>query len=89
MIRRYKLGSDVELHKRTLEMGELSLIGPEARRVAGAGALGPAEHDNARADDRRARGRRRAHRRRRRRLLRRRGDARRVRARCSRPARSR
>src|SRR3954471_3468359 len=35
MIRRYKLGSDVELHKRTLEMGELSLIGPDARRIAG------------------------------------------------------
>ena len=48
MIRRYKLGSDVELHKRTVEMGELSLIGPEARRVAGAGALGPSEHDNVR-----------------------------------------
>jgi folate-binding protein YgfZ len=48
MIRKYKLGSDVELHKRTLEMGLLSLIGPEARRVAGAGALGNAEHDNAR-----------------------------------------
>ena len=41
MIRRFKLGSDVELHKRTLEMGELSLIGPHARRVAGAGAPGP------------------------------------------------
>jgi tRNA-modifying protein YgfZ len=50
MIRRYKLGSDVELHKRTMEMGELSLIGPEARRVAGAGPLGPYEHDNARGD---------------------------------------
>src|ERR687890_2417207 len=49
MIRRYKLGSDVELHKRTLEMGELSLVGPEARRVAGAGELGPEEHDNVRA----------------------------------------
>jgi folate-binding protein YgfZ len=49
MLRRSKLGADVELHKRTLEMGELSLIGPEARRVAGAGALGPDEHDNARA----------------------------------------
>ena len=35
MIRRYKLGSDVELHKRTLQMGLLSLIGPDARRVAG------------------------------------------------------
>src|SRR6476660_4245459 len=50
MIRRYKLGSDVELHKRTTEMGELSLIGPEARRVAGCGALGSAEHDNLRGD---------------------------------------
>jgi folate-binding protein YgfZ len=46
MIRRYKLGRAVEVHKRTLEMGELSLIGPAARRVAGAGAeLGGAEHD--------------------------------------------
>ena len=50
MIRRYKLGADVELHKRTVEMGELSLIGPDARRVAGAGELGPAEHDNRRAE---------------------------------------
>ena len=50
MIRRYKLGAAVELHKRTLEMGELSLIGPDARRVAGAEALGPDEHDNARAE---------------------------------------
>ena len=52
MIRRYKLGSDVELHKRTLELGELSLIGPDARRIAGAdaAALGTYEHDNARAE---------------------------------------
>src|SRR5215207_1180122 len=50
MIRRYKLGSDVEVHKRTLEMGELSLIGPDARRIAGAGSLGAAEHDNARTE---------------------------------------
>src|SRR3954466_3237955 len=49
MIRRYKLGSDVELHKRTLEMGLLSLIGPDARRVAGARSLGAAEHANLRA----------------------------------------
>jgi folate-binding protein YgfZ len=35
MIRRYKLGLDVELHKRTLECALLSLIGPDARRVAG------------------------------------------------------
>src|SRR4051812_50003613 len=50
MIRRFKLGSDVELHKRTLEMGLLSLIGPDARRIAHAGSLGSAEHDNARAE---------------------------------------
>jgi folate-binding Fe-S cluster repair protein YgfZ len=49
MIRRYKLGRDVELHKRTLELGLLSLGGPEARRVAGAEGLGEREHDNARA----------------------------------------
>ena len=43
MIRRYKLGRDVELHKRTLELGLLSVIGPEAPVLAG-----PDEHDNAR-----------------------------------------
>jgi folate-binding protein YgfZ len=47
MIRNFKLGSDVELHKRTLERGLLSLIGPGAREAAGAQGLGPAEHDNA------------------------------------------
>src|SRR5215218_1107681 len=44
MIRRHKLGRDVELHKRTLESGLLSLIGPEARRVAGATDLPEVEH---------------------------------------------
>src|SRR5215210_6183668 len=44
MIRRYKLGRDVELHKRTLERGLLSLIGPDARRIAGASALPGDEH---------------------------------------------
>jgi folate-binding protein YgfZ len=34
-IRRAKIGHDVELHKRTVQRGLLSLIGPEARRVAG------------------------------------------------------
>src|SRR4051794_28733182 len=43
MIRRYKLGLDVELHKRTLECALLSLIGPDARRVAG-GELAEPEH---------------------------------------------
>src|SRR5215212_5636255 len=44
MIRRYKLGRDVELHKRTLERGLLSLIGPDARRIAGASELPETEH---------------------------------------------
>jgi folate-binding protein YgfZ len=35
MIRRFKIGYDVELHKRTLERGLLSLIGPHAERLAG------------------------------------------------------
>ena len=43
MIRRFKLGREVELHKRTLEMALLSVIGPDAPRLAG-----DAEHDNAR-----------------------------------------
>jgi tRNA-modifying protein YgfZ len=47
MIRNYKLGRDVELHKRTLERGLLSLVGPGAREAAGAHDLGPTEHDNA------------------------------------------
>ena len=48
MIRRYSLGYDVELHKRTLECGLLSLIGPLADElVTRAGVtLGPAEHDH-------------------------------------------
>jgi tRNA-modifying protein YgfZ len=49
MIRRYSLGYDVELHKRTLESGLLSLIGPLADELvtrAGA-AVGPEEHDHA------------------------------------------
>jgi tRNA-modifying protein YgfZ len=50
MIRRYKLGSDVELHKRTLEMGLLSLIGPDARRVAGVRSPSGPEHANARME---------------------------------------
>jgi folate-binding protein YgfZ len=54
MIRRFKVGYDVELHKRTLERGLISLIGPESERVAavnGAGgasaALAAEEHANA------------------------------------------
>jgi folate-binding protein YgfZ len=50
MIHRYKLGSRLELHKRTLQQGLLSLIGPEARAVAGAGDLPDREHANAHAE---------------------------------------
>jgi folate-binding protein YgfZ len=47
MIRRFSLGYQVELQKRTLERGMLSLIGPEAPDLAGAGDLGPDEHAHA------------------------------------------
>src|SRR5205823_5157040 len=48
-IRRFKIGHDVELHKRTLQQALFSLLGPRAREVAGADAagLGLAEHGNA------------------------------------------
>src|SRR3954451_9163220 len=49
MIRRSILGADVELHKRTLQQGLLSLAGPEARRVGGAGDLPAEEHSARRA----------------------------------------
>src|SRR3954453_1931156 len=39
MIRRYKLGRELELHKRTLELGLLSVIGLDAPALAG-----PEEH---------------------------------------------
>jgi folate-binding protein YgfZ len=47
MIRRFKVGYAAELHKRTLESGLLSLIGPDAARVAGAAQLPAEEHANA------------------------------------------
>jgi folate-binding protein YgfZ len=47
MIRRFKVGYDVQLHKRTLERALFSLIGPDATAVAaGEGALAGAEHAN-------------------------------------------
>jgi folate-binding protein YgfZ len=39
MIRRFKIGYDVDLHKRTLECALLSLIGPDSARVADAEEL--------------------------------------------------
>ena len=44
MIRRFKIGYDVELHKRTVQCGLLSLIGPRARAIAGAPELPATEH---------------------------------------------
>ncbi|MHB8233091.1 MAG: CAF17-like 4Fe-4S cluster assembly/insertion protein YgfZ [Solirubrobacteraceae bacterium] len=47
MIRRYKVGYDVELDKRTLQSGLLSLIGPAAAATCGAEALNAREeHSN-------------------------------------------
>ena len=46
MIRRFSIGYDVELHKRTLECGLLSLVGPEAVAISGASSLAPAEHSH-------------------------------------------
>jgi folate-binding protein YgfZ len=47
MIRRFKIGYEVELQKRTVERGLLSLIGPDAPRIAGAETLPAVEHANA------------------------------------------
>jgi folate-binding protein YgfZ len=49
MVRHFKIGYDVELHKRTLQQGLLSLVGPRAREVAGAELLPSAEHTSMRA----------------------------------------
>ncbi|HTA06127.1 MAG TPA: glycine cleavage T C-terminal barrel domain-containing protein [Solirubrobacteraceae bacterium] len=47
MIRRFKVGYEVELRKRTLERGLLSLIGPTAGELANAEDLPSDEHANA------------------------------------------
>jgi folate-binding protein YgfZ len=47
MIRRFSIGYDVQLHKRTLERGLVSLVGPEAAEVAGASELAEDEHAHA------------------------------------------
>jgi tRNA-modifying protein YgfZ len=46
-VRRFKVGYKVELHKRTLESGLLSLIGPLAEEMGGGSDLGAEEHANA------------------------------------------
>jgi folate-binding protein YgfZ len=45
-LRRGAIGWQAELHKRTLQHGLLSVIGPRAREVTGAGELPAAEHAN-------------------------------------------
>jgi len=47
MVRRFKIGFDVELHKRTLQRGLISLIGPHSRAVAAAEELADVEHAHA------------------------------------------
>ncbi|HYB30455.1 MAG TPA: glycine cleavage T C-terminal barrel domain-containing protein [Solirubrobacteraceae bacterium] len=49
MVRRFSIGYQVELHKRTLERGLVSLIGPESAALAGAGALPSEENAHATA----------------------------------------
>jgi len=44
LVRRFKIGYDVELHKRTVQRGLLSLVGPGARAVAAAEAVPVDEH---------------------------------------------
>jgi folate-binding protein YgfZ len=56
MIRRFKVGFAVELHKRTLESGIVSLVGPESRAVAAraldaADEPGPAEVEHPDGED--------------------------------------
>jgi tRNA-modifying protein YgfZ len=46
MIRRFKIGYDLQLHKRTVERGLLSLIGPDAARIAHSDELSQVEHAN-------------------------------------------
>jgi len=50
MVRRFSVGYAVELHKRTLERGLLSLLGPGAEAVAGVVELGAAEDAHVVAD---------------------------------------
>jgi tRNA-modifying protein YgfZ len=46
MIRRFSIGYEVELQKRTLESGLLSLIGPDAERIVAAEDLSATEHSH-------------------------------------------
>ena len=50
LIRHGLVGYEADLHKRTLESSEFSLLGPGSRKVAGPSALGGDECDNAPAE---------------------------------------
>ncbi len=50
MIRRFKVGYEVELHKHTLESALLSLIGPRSASLAGVVGLPEVEHAHAEVD---------------------------------------
>ena len=52
VLRRFSLGYDATLHKRTLERGLLSLVGPDVAALLGeaVAGLGPDEHDHAARD---------------------------------------
>ena len=45
-VRHALVGYEAELHKRTLESCQLSLLGPSSREIVGAGSLGSEEYDN-------------------------------------------
>jgi len=49
VLHRARVGFDAELHKRTLQSGLLSLVGPDARRIAGPEAEGLADEEHANA----------------------------------------
>ncbi len=49
VLHRARLGFDAELHKRTLQRGLLSLVGPDARRVAAPAALALPQEEHAHA----------------------------------------
>jgi folate-binding protein YgfZ len=49
VLHRARVGFDAELHKRTLQRGLLSLVGPGARRVAGEAAAGLPDEEHAHA----------------------------------------
>jgi len=50
MIRRFKLGYDVDLHKRTVERGLVSLLGPQADATAQLAGLPEREHSHVAAE---------------------------------------